>query len=150
MFNPDQFLEQTVDQAMDTVLIPVPVTEEGYLAVIEKVDARAWQGKADPSKSGVTLEVLWEIHDENVKKEVGREKVTIKQGIMLDLTDSGNLDLGKGKNVGLGRLREATGLNVAGQPFAFSMLPGKMSKVTVKHREHEGQIYAEVKGVLKV
>ena len=58
--------------------------------------------------------------------------------------------MGKGQNVGLGRLREAVGLNSPGQPFAFSMLTGRVAKVVVKHRIHEDKIFAEVKAVAKM
>jgi hypothetical protein len=68
---------------------------------------------------------------------------------MLDLTEEGMLATGKGRNVLLGRLREATGLNQSGEPFAFPMLTGRPAKVQVAHRLYEGQIYAEVKGTAK-
>lgn len=144
-FDPNQFLDVQITEANDTKLVPVPEAE--YTAVIDKVTTRAWQGKADPSKSGVTLEVLWDIDDTALKAELGRDKITVKQGIMLDLTDSGSFDMGKGKNVGLGRLREALDMNKPGIPFAFSMLPGRVATVSVKHRIVEDAIYAEVRGV---
>lgn len=148
MFDPNQFLDQQVEGANDTRLIPVPEGE--YLAIVEKVSARQWQSKQDPSKAGVTLDVVWSIEDQSVKEFLGRSKVTVNQGIMLDTTDEGKLDMGKGKNVGLGRLREAVGLNDPGRPFAFTQFPGLSAKVLVKHRLHEDNVYAEVKGVTKI
>lgn len=144
-FDPNQFLDVQITEANDTKLVPVPVGE--YTAVIDKVTTRAWQGKADPSKSGVTLEVIWDIDNADVKALLGRDKVSCKQGIMLDLTDSGTFDMGKGKNVGLGRLREALGMNTPGVPFSFSMLAGRVATVSVSHRVVDDAIYAEVKGV---
>ena len=132
----------------DTKIIPVPAGE--YTAMIEEVKVRQWQSKADPSKSGLTLDVQWSIDDASVKELLGRDKVTVKQGIMLDLTDAGGLDMGKGRNIGLGKLREGLNLNVPGQPFAFSMIPGRGAKVSVTHRIDCENIYAEVKGVARV
>jgi len=148
MFNPDQFLDMQVTDSNDTKLVPVPVGE--YTAVIEEVKCRQWQSKKDPSMSGLTLDMQWSVDDSAVKELLGRDKVTVKQGIMLDLTDSGGLDMGKGKNIGLGRLREALDLNKPGQPFAFSMLAGRVAKVAVSHRIDGDNIYAEVKGVAKL
>lgn len=151
MFDPSSFLEMSVAESNSTVSIPVPAGE--FVAFVDKVEARPWTKKDDPSKSGVALDILWNIDDANVKAMLDREKVTAKQGIMLDLTDTGGLDMGKGKNVGLGRLREACGLNEPGQPFAFRMLEGKAAKVVIEHRadpKNSEIIYAEVKAVAKL
>jgi hypothetical protein len=148
MFNPDQFLDMQVTESNDTKVIPVPVGE--YTAVIGEVKCRQWQSKADPSKSGLALDLIWEIDDNAVKELLGRDKVTVKQGCMLDITESGGLDMGKGRNVGLGRLREATGLNTPGQPFSFSMLNGRLGKISVSHRIDGDTIFAEVKQVAKL
>ena len=75
MFNPEQFLDMQVTDSNDTKSIPVPVGE--YTAVAEEVKCRQWQSKQDPSKSGLTL----------------------------DITDSGGLDMGKGRNIGLSSAR---------------------------------------------
>lgn len=150
-FDPNTFLDMTTEESNSTVMIPVPAGE--FTAVIEKVEARPWTSRKDPSKSGMTLDVTWNIDDAGVKELLGRDKVTVRQGIMLDLSDAGGLDMGKGKNVGLGRLREAVDLNQAGQPFGFKMLPGKFAKVVVAHRPDDNKpdvIYAEVNAVAKL
>lgn len=148
MFDPDQFLGMQVTGSNDTKSIPVPVGE--YTAIIEEVKVRSWTAKDDPTKSGLALDLLWEIDDQAVRDELGRDKVVCKQGIMLDLTDAGTLDMGKGKNLGLGRLREATGLNDLSSSFSFSMLPGRMGKVSVSHRVNGEDIFAEIKRVAAV
>lgn len=148
MFSPEQFLDMQVTESNDTRTIPVPVGE--YTAVAEEVKCRQWQSKQDPSKSGLTLDITWSVDDAAVKELLGRDKVTVKQGIMLDLTDAGGLDMGKGRNVGLGRLREALGLNTPGQPFSFMMVSGRVAKISVSHRSDGENIYAEVKGVAKL
>lgn len=147
-FDPTTFLDMSTTDANSTQSVPVPVGE--YMAVVSKVDARPWQSKQDPTKSGMALDLLWEIDDSAVKEALGRDKVTVKQGVMLDLTEAGGLDMGKGKNVGLGRLREATNLNQPGQAFSFRMLEGRMAKVSVTHRIDGDNVYAEVKQVAKL
>lgn len=148
MFDPSQFLEQQTTEANDTKLVPVPVGE--YAAIVEKVDARQWRKKDDPSVSGIALDIIWELDDEAVKALLGRDKVTAKQGIMLDLSETGGLDMGKGKNVSLGKLREATNLNEPGRPFAASMLVGRAAKIRIEHRIDGDNIFADVKAVTKL
>jgi len=148
MFSPEQFLDMQVTESNDTKVIPVPVGE--YLAVVKEVKIRPWQSKKDPSVAGVALDLQWSIDDHNVKALLGRDEVNCKQGVMLDVSEAGGLDMGKGKNIGLGRLREACGLNTPGQPFSVTMLTGRMAKVRVEHRIDGDNLYAEIKAVTKV
>lgn len=145
-FDPATFLHSTIDEANSTESIPTPEGE--YLSICDKVEVKTWQ-KKDGSDSGLKLELIWDIQDEAVKALLERQKVTVRQDQMLDLTDTGQLDMGKGKNVGLGRLRSAMDLNEPGQPFSFAMFQGRMAKVLVKHRPAPDgvTIYSEVKGV---
>lgn len=147
-FDPDLFLAQTVEQANDTKVVPCPAGE--FMGIVKDFKARQWTSKKDPSVSGVALDITWSVDDQGVKTLLDRDEVTVKQGIMLDMTEQGGLDMGKGKNVGLGRLREALGLNVPGQPFSFPMLAGRIAKLTVSHRVDGEDVYAEVKMVAKV
>lgn len=146
-FDPNQFLDMQFDSVNDTKVVPVPVGE--YLAVAMEVKPRPWQSKADPSKAGIALDIVWSIEDQGVKALLDRDEVKVKQGIMLDMTEAGGLDMGKGKNISLGRLREAIDQNRPGQPFAFSMITGRMAKVLIAHRVDGDQIYSEVKAVTK-
>jgi len=149
-FDPASLLETTVEAANDTKVLPIPEGE--YLAVIDKTSINTWQSK-DGASSGLRLDVEYLIDDETAKAATGRDKLTVRQGILLDLTEDGqSLDMGKGKNVGLGRLREATGLNTPGQPFAMQMLPGRLVKIKVTQRpkaDDPETIYNDVKGVTK-
>lgn len=145
MFDADSFLHMQVAEANDTKRIPVPVGE--YTAIVKEVKTRSWQSKTDATKAGIALDVTWSIDDQAAKDATGRDEVTLRQGIMLDLSEAGGLDMGKGKNIGLGRLRTAVGLNTPGEPFAFTMLTGRMAKVQVSHRVDGEDIYDEVKSV---
>lgn len=146
MFDAQAFMQATFEGANDTISIPVPAGE--HPAVAEKVDLVAWQGKADPTKGGLKLNILWEIASDDVREITGRSKNVVRQDIMLDLTPDGRLDMGKGMNVRLGRLREAVGLNRPGEPFSFAMIQGQFATVSVKHELYEGAIQAKVDGVL--
>lgn len=143
-FNLADFLNQTFDESNSTVSVPVPEGE--FLAIADKVDLNTWQ-KRDGSASGLKLDIVWDIQDAELLAMFDRSKATSRQSIMLDLTETGNLDFGKGRNVQLGRLRAALDLNEPGKPFGFPMITGRMGKVSIKHRIDGDQIYSEVKAV---
>jgi hypothetical protein len=146
MFDPKAFLDTPVEGANSTKIEPVP--EGTYTALIQDVKAEPWQSK-DGSKSGGKITMQMVIDDAELSKKLDRERISIKYDIMLDLTESGGLDLGKGKNVRLGRLREAVGLNVPGKPFAFQMLEGQLVKAMVSQRIDGDDIYNDIKTVTK-
>lgn len=111
VFDPDSFLQMTVDGANDTKYATVPSGE--YFGVIEELkmpeDRKNKEG--DPL---YPLDITWNLIDEDAKKAAGRDKVIVRQSIFIDITANGGLDLGKGKNITLGKLREALGLNKPG------------------------------------
>lgn len=146
-FDPNTFLNATFTDANSTSSTPCPEGE--FPAIAEKVDVSTW-AKKDGSASGLKLDVLWDIQDESAKAVTGRNPTKVRQTVMLDLTESGQMDFAKGRNVSLGRLREAVGLNNPGEAFAFSMIQGRMAKVAVKHRVDGENIYDEVRGVAKL
>lgn len=146
-FDAQSFLDASITGQNDTKIIPIPQGE--FTGIVDKVAARQWTSK-DGTMSGVTLDITWLIEDEAVKAELGRASVTCRQGIMLDLTPGGGLDMAKGKNVGLGRLREALHLNQPGQAFSFGQLPGQAAKVKVSHRIDGEETYSEIKQVVSL
>lgn len=147
-FDPNAFLQATFEESNSTESIPIPVGE--YPALVDKVDIVAWASR-DGTKNGLKLQLIWNIMDEEVRTVTGRAENKVRQDIMLDLTEGGMLDMGKGMNVRLGKLREATGLNVPGEAFGFPMFAGRMAKVSIKHRagEQPGELFAEVGAVAK-
>lgn len=147
-FDPDTFMDGDVEGEMDTVIVPVPVGD--YQAIIDKVEARQIEGK-DGKPDRVVCDVIWEVHDNAVKELLGRDKVTVKQSLWLDTLDSGALDLGPGKNVGLGKVRAALGQNKPGEKWSLRMLNGAgPAMIKVGHRPDKNDpsvTYAEVKSV---
>ena len=150
-FDADAFLASSVTEANSTQLIPCPIGE--YPAIISKLAPRQWASQ-DGTQTNTVLDVFWLIEDAGAKASCGREDVTVKQTVFLDIsTATGGLDMSAGRNVPLGRLREAVGKNAPGEPFSFAMLPGLMAKVSVNHRPDKDDpsiMYAEVKMVAKL
>jgi hypothetical protein len=146
-FDPSTFLDVTINEANSTSSTPVPEGE--YTAVAGEPAIREWRSQAKGT-SGLALDIPWTIDDSRVKEITGRDTNVVKQGLMLDTTESGALATGKGQNVGLGRLREALDLNSPGKPFSFRMIQGQVARVSVKHRVDGDQIFADVKGVARL
>ena len=140
-FDPSVFENQQFNDANDTTYVAIPAEE--YVGMVKSKKFR--------SEKGYTiLDLVWVIDDAAVKELTGMKEPTVRQSIFLDVTPSGGLDFGKGKNVKLGRLREATGLNTPGQPFSFGMLEGRPARLAIKHRIDGKDTYAEVKEVTKL
>ena len=142
-FNPDDFLASEINAANSTNRVPCP--EGDYVATVKSIAARTWQSKKDPGLSGVSLDVTWIIDDQNAKDVTGLNEVQVRQGIMLDMTEDGQLDTGNGKNISLGRLRDAVDLNKPG--FTFLKLQGQTARVKVNHRIDGDRIFDEIKAV---
>jgi len=132
MFDAEAFQNMVINQPNSTTSVPWPPGQ--YPVTIAKVNVRTGTvQKAGPNqgKPWASLSIMVEA-DRSVLPE-GASSVAYGS-IMLDLTESGGLDLAPGKNVGLGRLREAVGLNRPGQPFRFSDLEGRSCVVVTDVR----------------
>lgn len=142
-FNPQEFMNASVEGANDTHYVPIPEGE--YPAVIDALSEPAFTDKGN-----IYIHVTWSIDSEPLRKQMDREKVTIRQTIWLDLDKEGKLDRGKGKNVPLGRLREAVGMN--GATFKFPSLVGLVARIKVSQRldKDSGEIFNDVKATTKL
>lgn len=141
-FDADQFMNSSTTDANSTQYTPVPEGE--FQASINSVTPRVTgTGKA-------LLNIGWKVDDERVRTETGMADPMVYQTIWLDVTESGGLDTGKGKNVGLGKLREALGQNKPGAPWSPGMLMGQVAMIRVGHsidKRDNVSIQAEVKAV---
>ena len=139
MFNPDDFMSMTVDAPMDTTV--KPIDEGEYSALIDKAVPKVTNG------GSALLEVFFKIDDPS--NEEAHER-TVRYTCWLDTTEAGGLDMGKGKNVQLGRLRAAVGQNVSGQAWSPGLLAGNVCMISVKQRPDKDDpqiVYNDVKSV---
>ncbi len=147
-FNPDTFLDATLTEPTEK-RSPLPVGD--YTAIIGAVTARQWQGKADPTKSGIawdiplTIDVPAEIQAE---LKMDQSTLNLKDSIMIDLTANGTIDNGHGKNRRLRSYREATDMNKPNDVFSARKMEGKVVKVKITHDLWEGQPIEKISGVV--
>jgi hypothetical protein len=146
-FSPEQFLQASYSQSTDTKLIPVPEGET--MGQITKLLPRFGQGK---EKDRTILDVFWEVLDDNARQVTGQDHPQVRQSLFLDIGANGSIDMSRGKNVQLGKLREALGQNADGKPWAPSMMMGGMARLSIKQRPDPDDatiMYADVRGVTK-
>lgn len=149
IFDPTAYLDATLEAPTEK-RPPLPVGD--YTAVIGEVTARAWQGKKDPSKSGIAWDVPLTLEiPADIQASLGLSTATLQltDSVMLDLTDGGLIDNGPGRNRRLRMYREAVDLNKAGDTFSARLMQGKVVKVKLSHEEWEGNIQERVAGVVK-
>jgi len=147
-FDPSVFLDATITEP-NTKRSPLPAGRD-FVGIIGEVKMRTWQGKADPTKSGIVADVPIEIDlSAYPDVQIGAAKVTLTDGIMLDTTEAGMIDTSPGKNGKLRRYRESLGMNEAGKPFSFHAMQGRTIKVKISHRTYEGDIFDQVDSVAK-
>jgi hypothetical protein len=90
----------------------------------------------------------------DVQHDLGIEmgSLTMTDTIWLDVSPSGGLDYGPGKNSKLRSYRVATGNNQKGKNFSPSMLAGSIVTVRIEHNEYpkgSGELFERVRGVAK-
>jgi hypothetical protein len=129
-FDPDQFMNTTVEGELETKRPVIPAGQ--YPGQISKVTPRSGTiGKGDNAgKTWASLNVLIEVQDQALAEELGQDKLFVNHNVFLDLDDNENIDMRKGKNINLGKLRDAVGQN-DGSPWSPNMLLGQPVQVDV-------------------
>lgn len=155
-FDANSFIDATMNQPLekrDPIPAENPETSDGlYLAIMGEPKPRQWTGRQDPTKTGYAMDIPIEIQVPG-SLQAGPQKfqpvIKLTYGVMLDLNETGGLDMGKGKNGGIRRLRESLDLNKAGDSFSFRKLAGQPCKVKIKHRVYEGEILDDIDALFK-
>ena len=139
-------MHSEVEGKMEVSFTPVPEGEFG--AYIDDVEAAVVETKNGPAP---VLHITYAITDEELKEQIGLDHPTVRQTVWLDFDDTHGLSFSMNKNVRLGRIREATGQNVDGEPWSPSMLKGA-GPVTVKvgHRSNSETDEGPYANVLRV
>lgn len=142
-FDVEQFASTTIEEASSTEYVPVPDAE--YNAVVK---SHKILGPKNEGQSPI-FKVMWQL--DCPENEDAHDKI-VPQTVWLDISEQGALLTGKGKNVQLGRLREALDQNTPGQPWTFAMVDGQVGRVQTKQRVNDdtGEIFSDVVAVTKL
>lgn len=154
-FDPNVFLDAQVTEINEKrppLPIENPEDENGlYLAVIGEIKADSGTiGKGDRAgQPWVSMVIPLKIQVPPAVQGLGiPPELTITDRAFLDLTPSGSLDNGKGKNRQQRVYRDATGTNVPGEAFAWRMLQSRTVKVKIAHEMYEGNLQEKIAQVL--
>jgi hypothetical protein len=147
-FSPEMFLDMELNEPTER-RAPLPIGD--YTAVIGDVKARPWQGKADPTKTGIAWDVPLTVDvPAEYQSELGLPAtLQFKDSVMLDLTDNGTIDNSKGKNRQLRAYRDALDMNKVGDSFSARKMVGGIVKVKVGHELYQENIVERINGVAK-
>lgn len=119
MFSPEEFMNTTVEGEFETKRTLVPVGE--YTAMIESLEAKT---VGDDNKP--ILSVKYKLVNTGDEETDGR---FVYDTVWLDVDDRGSLMRGPDKNLKLGQILEAVGLN--GKPWSPGMLQGQVIMIQV-------------------
>lgn len=154
-FDPNIFLNQNIDDAMDTVGWLCPQGE--HRAMVGTIDEKAFQtGTSDKNgKDWLMFKPAFLIQDPTIIADSGREQAVVyHNGMFVDIDETtGRIKTEKNANVELGRLRDAVGQN--NQPgWNFMHLQGAgpvMVKVAhVPDKNNPEKKYARVVAVRRI
>lgn len=95
------------------------------------------------------IDVTWVVTDQASIDATQRQEPTVRQSIFVDFTPDGGLASGTGKNVQLGKLREALNQNQKGKPWSPGMIVGATANVDVAHEMYKENLQAKVVGVTR-
>lgn len=147
-FNADSFLNQTVEAKLDTRRIPHPEGDwdEGQITKIEFKDG----SNKETGKVWVRMSCTVQNTDPQVKDDMkltGDQMPQVRWEEFLDITEEGSLDVSDGKNIKLGKLRQACGQNNDDE-WSINDLKGATLGFRVKHQfNNDGDPYAVCSGV---
>lgn len=148
-FDPTLFLQQGQKGVANSTFVP-QCPPGDYSGVIDSLKAEQFPGVKDPSKTYTKVKFGIAVQDPGVQALLKRDKIVVFHDFLLEMTEDGSgIDMGEGKNVGLGRIREATGLNTPGQEWNFGMFVGRPLKVHIEHEVYNGEAYAKATKVAK-
>lgn len=132
-FDQNSLLNTMVKAKLDTRLPPIPLDNgDEFLARCTRVDIRQ-NTKASTGETFTGLRTTWEILDDDVRAAMNVEHPTASYDFLLDIDPkTGGLALGPAKNVRLGRLLAACGIN--GKEWSLGMIQDATATVKIRHR----------------
>lgn len=153
-FDPDQFLDAVQTAQVESKFTPVPEGE--YPAHVVPQSVKVESVSFRNGGSGKRFTCQWAIDDPNVAAALGMAQApSVRQQFLLDLTPEGNISSGINKNIRLGKILEAGGIDTSDTSKGWSMrqIEGLSAKVRVKHRpdpDNAEIVYSEVVAVTRL
>lgn len=146
--NTEEFLQTTTEGVLDDHLDPCPPGEFLFIAGKPSIASFVYKSGEREGETGYRMVLPWSCQDQSVLQELDRERVTVTQSVLLDLTEDGSgLDMGRGKNITLGQIRTAMGQNEPGAEWSPNMIEGQPAVLKIKGGIYDEKATAEVAAV---
>lgn len=112
LFDPQTFLDSSAGDALSTerLLIPIGTYANCYITDVVPKEGTIRNGDRT-GEPWARIDFTWTIDDLELRNQMDKAEVKVRHGVMLDLDSDGNLATGPGKNIRLGKLRKALGIN---------------------------------------
>lgn len=131
VFDPDTFLDITVDTPFDTVRTTVPAKDD-YIALIDDVKLRTVETKNGEAK---ILDINWDIQDDALRASLNLAKAIVRQSCFLQFDETGRrLAHGVNQNIQLGQIREAVNQNQPGAWTPRMLIGAGPARIKVSER----------------
>jgi len=146
MFDVETFLNTTTTESMSTAFATAP--EGVFILQIEDVTAASGTSETGP---WIRLDITYSLTDHTILESLNVRRLIVRGGrLFLDLKDDGSLDFSEGRNVRLGRLRDAVHQNRKGQPWSPSMLKGQIVAGQIRHSPYRADPTQTIAEVVRV
>jgi len=149
-FDPNAFEEQIITDVSATHMTPVPEGSD-YKAII---DDYKFAEVAIKGEKQLVLNVFFKLLEDPRLEEVGlsADMAPVRHTLWLNLRPDGGIAYGPNQNVGLGKLRQALGLNKPNMQWSQLRGAGPVS-LTIAHRADKNDpevLYTDIKRIDKV
>lgn len=146
-FNPDTFLDSSVEAPFETVRTTVPA-KDGYIGSIDDIKMRVLDTKGGPR---VVIDIFWKIHDDLLAQQLNMPNGPIvRQNIFVDLDENGKLAKGVNQNVLLGQVRDACNQNQPGAWAPRMLIGAGPCRLKVSERVDERNVAIKYNDVDRV
>lgn len=145
-FDPNQFLDMELNQPSEK-RPPLPVGD--YNAVIGEVKAANWS-KGEKSGTRLVVPLAVEVPPAVADQlRLNSSTITLTDSIMLDVTESGTIDMAPGKNSRLRMYREALDMNKPGDVFSPRKMQGRPVRIKLGQEIYNDNLQERVEGIAR-
>lgn len=142
LFDPQSLLQEDLESNATRRTANPPGETVAQITKLDFKSGKAGPKAKHPGQEWTRLNVSLEITDPSYLNDCPSkpDKVTMIYGVMLDMTPEGRIAVGDNKNLQLGRLRSAAGVN--GRPL--DALMGQFIRIQIINKPHpDGEVDPE-------
>ena len=145
LFDPESFLDTTINTQFATNIPPIPEGE--HLCLVTALDPKVITGKSS-GEDFFILEVECTVDTEEAREATGMKEPKARKSLFMDIDDDGCLKDGETDNVDLGKFREALGQNNENEDWKPSDMLGQVFIGSIYHepsnKENDDRVFSRI------